>query len=93
MKLHQKGFLLVELSRFDSLWDQSLINSACKEYELSGSYSQRALSIALDELASAGLIQRLEEKLIPSHGKQILSFRYKLSEFGKKRMQDTGLLN
>lgn len=93
MKLHQKGFLLVQLSRSASLWDNSLIDSACSEYGLSGHYSRRAISIALDELASAGLIQKLEEKLISLNGKQILSFRYRLSDFGKKRMQDTGLLN
>lgn len=93
MKLHQKGFLLVQLSRTDSLWDDSLINRTCSEYSLSGNYSRRAISIALDELASAGLIQKLEEKLTSLQGKQILSFRYRLSDFGRKRMQDTGLLN
>ena len=93
MKLHQKGFLLVQLSRTDSLWDDGLIDRTCSEYSLSGNYIRRAISIALDELASAGLIQKLEEKLTSLQGKQILSFRYRLSDFGRKRMQDTGLLN
>lgn len=93
MKLHQKGFLLVQLSRTDSLWDASLIDRTCSEYCLSGNYTRRAISIALDELASAGLIQKLEEKLTTLQGEQILSFRYRLSDFGRQRMQDTGLLN
>ena len=32
MKLHQKGFLLVALSKVDSLWDQSLIAQTFEEY-------------------------------------------------------------
>lgn len=92
MKLHTKGFLLVTLRQFESLWDQNLIEKTCTEYNLSGYYNTCAISIALDELASAGLVERLEEKLINKHNKQILSFRYKLSPFGEKRMHDTGLL-
>ena len=36
MKLHQKGFLLVELSRSASLWDEELIARTLREYGLSG---------------------------------------------------------
>lgn len=94
MKLHQKGFLLVELSRVPSIWDDELIARAMAEYRLSGSYWFNSLFIALDELAAAGLIVRLKERLnvntLTSHGK--VSFHYRLSDFGRARMQDTGLL-
>ena len=94
MKLHQKGFLLVELSHAASLWDQDLIARAMHEYALSGRYWVNSLRIALDELAAAGLILRLDAKL--GHGTNesatTLLFCYSLSDFGHTRMRDTGLM-
>lgn len=92
MKLHQKGYLLVELSQAASLWDDTLVTLALKEYGLAGDYWEKNLRVALDELAAAGLITRIEEKLERVRGKSTLMFRYRLSEFGRTRMQDTGLL-
>ncbi|MGZ8251287.1 MAG: hypothetical protein ACXW1P_02950 [Methylophilaceae bacterium] len=92
MKLHQKGYLLVELSKAANLWDYQLINKALFEYGESGAYREKTLRIALDELAAAGLIKRIEEKLETKWGKAKLYFRYQLSDFGRTRMQDTGLL-
>jgi hypothetical protein len=92
MKLHQKGFLLVELSQHSSLWDDHLIRKAMKEYALSGQYWENNLRVALDELAAAGLITRLEEKLESFGDDDVLMFRYALSDFGRTRMVDTGLL-
>ena len=92
MKLHQKGFLLVELSRVASLWDDRLVDKALREYGLDGAYWENNLRVALDELAAAGLITRLEEKLENVRGKSRLMFCYSLSDFGRARMLDTGLL-
>lgn len=92
MKLHQKGFLLVALSKVDSLWDQSLISQTFAEYGSAGEYVENTIRIALDELAAGGLITRLEEKLDVHNGRQKLVFKYQLSDFGRSRMQDTGLL-
>lgn len=92
MKLHQKGYLLVALSQADSLWDDQLITSTLREYNLSGDYWEKNLRVALDELAAAGLITRLEEKLENVRGKPRLLFHYRLSDFGRTRMCDTGLL-
>ncbi|MEZ0236688.1 MAG: hypothetical protein ACAH06_01370 [Methylophilaceae bacterium] len=95
MKLHQKGFLLVEISKVRSIWDSELIAKALKEYGLTGSYWVNSLCVALDELAAAGLIVRVGSKL--DDGKQLapgrLLFNWRLSEFGRSRMRDTGLLN
>ena len=91
-KLHQKGYLLVELNKFASLWDYQLINKTLFEYGESGAYREKTLRIALDELAAAGLINRIEEKLETVRGKTNLMFRYRISDFGKTRMRDTGLL-
>lgn len=92
MKLHQKGYLLVELSQAASLWDDTLITLALHEYGLAGDYWEKNLRVALDELAAAGLITRIEEKLKSVQGKSTLMFRYQLSDFGRTRMLDTGLL-
>ena len=94
MKLHQKGFLLVEISKVSSIWDSDLIEEAMKEYELSGTYWINSLRVALDELAAAGLIVRVSSRL--DEGKKTapgcLRFNWRLSEFGRTRMRDTGLL-
>jgi DNA-binding transcriptional regulator PaaX len=92
MKLHQKGYLLVELSQAASLWDDTLITLALQEYGLAGDYWEKNLRVALDELAAAGLIRRIEEKLKNVKGRPTLMFRYQLSDFGRTRMLDTGLL-
>ncbi len=92
MKLHQKGFLLVALSKVDSLWDQSLIAQTFEEYGSAGEYAENTIRIALDELAAGGLITRLEEKLDIHNGGHKLVFKYQLSDFGRSRMQDTGLI-
>lgn len=93
MKLHQKGFLLVALSHVDTMWDDQIIALAAAEYGRSGPYFDNTIRIALDELASAGLISRIEEKLARAGDLSTLMFRYRLSDFGRTRMMDTGLLD
>jgi DNA-binding transcriptional regulator PaaX len=93
MKLHQKGFLLVTLGKNNKLWDDELIVQAFIEYNISGDYCEKTLRIALDELSAAGLITRVEEKLESNIKQAKLLFRYQLSDFGRARMIDTGLLN
>lgn len=92
MKLHQKGFLLVALNKNNQLWDYELIVRAFLEYNISGNYNEKTLRIALDELSAAGLITRIDEKLETVQQQQKILFRYQLSDFGRSRMIDTGLL-
>jgi len=92
MKLHQKGFLLVELNSVDGLWDEELIARALREYGHSGEYWENSIRVALDELAAAGLTSRLQSKLKNIRGKPMLTFFYAVTDFGKTRMRDTGLL-
>ena len=92
MRLHQKGFLLVELSKFNNMWDDELIKKALNEYEEFGDFREKTLRIALDELSAAGLIKRIESKLETINGIAKLSFKYQVSDFGISRMIDTGLL-
>ncbi|HVX37197.1 MAG TPA: hypothetical protein VHC71_13365 [Hyphomicrobium sp.] len=92
MKLHQKGFLLVELNSVSGLWDEDLIARTLREYGHAGEYWENSIRVALDELAAAGLIARLQSKLKNIRGKQMLTFFYAVTDFGKARMIDTGLL-
>ena len=92
MRLHQKGFLLVELSKFNNMWDDELIEKTLNEYEEFGDFREKTLRIALDELSAAGLIKRIESKLETIDGKEKLLFKYQVSDFGISRMRDTGLL-
>lgn len=92
MKLHQKGFLLVEMSKVTDVWDELLIDKTLREYGHEGEYWDNTIRVALDELAAAGLLKRLESRLKPVHGKTKLTFRYALTDFGRARMLDTGLL-
>lgn len=92
MKLHQKGFLLLALNRVPDAWDYQIIATALAEYGLSGQYWENNLRVALDELAAAGLISKIDQKLETASGKSRLRFHYRLSDFGRSRMLDTGLL-
>lgn len=92
MKLHQKGFLLIELSKVANMWDYQLIKKAFIEYDESGDFREKTIRIALDELSAAGLIKRIDEKQETTNGKLKLLFNYQLSDFGISRMVDTGLL-
>ena len=93
MKLHQKGFLLVALSREDTAWDYALVAKALAEYGVAGRRWVNTIRIALDEMASGGLIARVEERL--DDGAYVAAgtvlFRYRLTDFGRQRMTDTGL--
>ena len=92
MRIHQKGFLLVELSKFNNMWDDELIEKALNEYKELGDFREKTLRISLDELSAAGLIKRIESKLETVNSKTKLLFRYQVSDFGLSRMRDTGLL-
>ncbi|MCX4187084.1 hypothetical protein [Methylophaga sp. OBS4] len=90
MKLHHKGYMLVYLEQHGTLWDKVLIDAAQSEYALSGSYWVKHFSIILDELAAAGLIIREAHRL--DNVSNRLMFKYAMSDFGRERMRDTGLL-
>lgn len=92
MKLHQKGFLLATLSKSEGMWDYQLTTKVFEEYTESGDFREKTIRIALDELSSAGLINRIESKLETINGKAKLLFKYQISDFGISRMLDTRLL-
>ena len=94
MKLHQKAYLLVELSKAESSWDYELVTKALKEYSVRGSRWVNTFRVALDELSAAGLTNSTNKKLDDgTHvGANKVLFKYQLTEFGRTRMRETGLL-
>lgn len=94
MKLHQKGYLLVALSQRRDAWDYELVAQTMAEYGTTSRQAMNTIRVALDEMASAGLLARLEEQLDDGTHLQAgkVLFRYGLTDFGRRRMRDTGLL-
>lgn len=90
MKLHHKGYLLVSLEKRRCEWDKPLIEDAMQAYQLVGHYWFKHFCIILDELASAGLILR-EDHQVDTVTERLM-FQYAMSDFGRERMRDTGLL-
>lgn len=94
MKLHQKGYLLVELNRTTECWDYELIDKALQEYKVNGKHWVNTFRVALDELSAAGLTNSIDKKL--DDGTHVAAnkvlFKYQLTEFGRTRMRETGLL-
>ena len=78
MKLHQKGFLLVELNKYSNMWGYELIEKTLNAYGEFGDFREKTL--------------RIESKLEMINGKEKLLFKYQVSDFGISRMLDTGLL-
>lgn len=94
MKLHHKGFMLVELAKHASIWDKDLIHTVLEEYKLGGNYWFKSGCVMLDELAAAGLVDRIDSRLDDASDalKPRVMFKYSLTDFGRTRMHDTGLL-
>jgi len=92
MKIHQKGFLLQQLSKSGRMWDAELVAHLLKYYGLSGLYWENNTRVTLDELTAAGLIKSVDRKLVDVDGRTQLTFEYELTPFGRERMLDTGLL-
>lgn len=88
MKPPLKVYLLQSLLGRGESWDFRLVEAGLAAYGLRGGHWHNSLHVALDELASAGLIECQEARLAEDR----LQFRYRLSEFGRQRMADTGLM-
>jgi len=92
--IHIKGRILQQLNEAPLLWDYQIADMILKEYGLSGDYWKGTVRVSLADLFSCGLIESVEEAI--DDGKHFgcdkVLFRYRLSDFGKVRMQDTCLM-
>ena len=94
MAIHIKGRILQYLIGSETLWDYQIADLVLKEYSLAGDYWKGTVRVSLADLFSCGLIESIEEEI--DDGKHFgcdkLLFRYRLTDFGRTRMQDTSLI-
>jgi hypothetical protein len=92
MKLHTKGYILQLLAGSDTLWDSDIAHRTCIEYgKPDDEYWTGSIRAILADLYSGGLVQTAEDTLDEATGK--VHFRYAITDFGRQRMADTGLLD
>ncbi|WP_426396666.1 hypothetical protein ACN9M1_01125 [Ralstonia sp. R-29] len=92
MKLHMKGYILQLLASGDALWDSDIAHRTCVEYgKPEDEYWVGNVRAILADLYSGCLVETPEDTLDEATGK--VHFRYAITEFGRQRMADTGLLD
>ncbi len=93
-KIHIKGRILQLLERSNVLWDHEISEVILKEYALKGAYWTGTIRMTLTDLHAGGLIDHLESHLDPKSpkGSEKLLNRYRLNNFGRERMRQTGLM-
>lgn len=92
-QVHIKGRILQLLAESDTLWDHQIWERIFAEYGLSGDYWVGTVRMTLTDLYSGGLIDQLESTVDPelSGGRELLLNQYRLNDFGRQRMRQTGL--
>lgn len=94
MKLHMKGYILCLLDEHeDGLWDYEIAHKVLAEYQHSGDYWLGEVRVTLTDLFSGAMLKEVDDRLDDGEyfgaGKVLVKF--KLSQFGRKRMIETGL--
>ncbi|MGI8626929.1 MAG: hypothetical protein ACR2J5_10245 [Geodermatophilaceae bacterium] len=92
--LHIKGYMLQLLAREGAMWDYEVADQVMNAYGLNGDYWYGTVRLTLTDLYAGGLLNELEATIDPakSLGVEKILFRYQLNEFGRERMQQSGLL-
>jgi hypothetical protein len=96
--LHLKGYLLRLLAEPEAQqtgrWDDELCDAACAEYGLDGEYWRGTVRLNLTDLYSGGLLDEVETTVDPERtgGVEQVLFRFRLNDFGRERMRQSGLL-
>ena len=93
--VHIKGRILQLLEERGPLWDYELFATLVSEYpEVNGQYWYDTIRLKLTDLYSTGLTTSVEEDLDAdkSFGNEKILFRFALTDYGRERMQHTGLL-
>lgn len=91
--LHMKGYVLQLLHRQGVLWDHEVVDAVMREYGYSGEYWNGTIRVTLTDLYSSGLLQQLDTTIDPEKpGGDRVQFKYGLTDFGRERMRQSGLL-
>ncbi|WP_439889936.1 hypothetical protein ACS7SF_11630 [Ralstonia sp. 25C] len=92
MKLHMKGYILQLLANGEALWDGEIVHRACQEYgKPEDEYWTGSIRAIMADLYSGGLVQTPEDAFDEAADK--MHFRYAITDFGRQRMADTGLID
>jgi hypothetical protein len=90
-----KGFILQLFNESpEGLWDYQVCDAVFDYYNRSGRYWAGEVRATLTDLLSGALLIELEDKLDNKQyfGADKILVKLKLSEFGRERMSQTGLL-
>ena len=92
-RLHLKGYVLALLRERGQMWDYEVVEAVDREYGLGGAYWAGTVRLNLVDLYACGLITELEATVDPTHsdGVERILFRYELTDFGRERMEQSGL--
>lgn len=92
-QIHIKGRILQLLKERNELWDYEICEFIMSEYAMKGDYWRGVMRVHLIDLLSGGLVEGVEEALDEKEyfGKDKLVFKYRITDFGRSRMIDTGL--
>ncbi len=93
-QMHIKG-RLVQLLEERPAWDYELAERIAAEYpEAQGEYWSNTIRLNLADLHSGGLVYHEDDAVDPdkTYGVEKVLFKFALSDFGRERMQQTGLL-
>lgn len=91
--VHIKGYMLQLLAARGELWDHEIADDVMRTYGLSGEYWYGTIRITLTDLFSGGLIDEIATTVDPtkSQGEEKILFRFALNDFGRERMEQSGL--
>lgn len=96
-QIHIKGHILLQLNDApDGLWDYEIANKVLKDYDvgMNSIFWNGEIRATLTDLFSGALIEELEDKLDNGEhfGPDRLLCKFRLTSFGRERMQETGIL-
>ncbi len=93
-RVHIKGFVLQKLLADGPLWDHEVVVAVESEYGVSGEYWAGTVRLTLTDLYSGGLLDEVGADVDPTRtgGEDKITLRYKVNDFGRERMAQSGLL-
>ncbi|MDN5857186.1 MAG: hypothetical protein L0H84_01060 [Pseudonocardia sp.] len=92
--MHIKGHMLQTLAKSEAMWDYEIAEDVMGEYGLSGAYWYGTVRLTIADLYSGGLLDEVETTIDPakSLGEEKLLTKYRLNDFGRTRMRQSGLM-
>ena len=95
--IHMKGYILLQLNDApDGLWDYEIASQVLKDYDVDKNtvFWKGEVRATLTDMFSGALIEELEDKLDDGEhfGPERVLCKFRLTPFGRERMQETGIL-